>query len=97
MKKGTFTTLLFTIALLTSAIGNAQENTDREKGRPGPEKIMERLDADEDGKLSKEEASKAKRGRLAEKFDEIDTNSDGFIDLDEFKKFHEQRPKRREE
>ncbi|MEO9511240.1 MAG: EF-hand domain-containing protein [Flavobacteriaceae bacterium] len=97
MRKNIVTVALVTISLLTSVVGAAQDRSNKEKDRPNPEKILEHLDTDEDGKLNKEEVSKAKRGRLAEQFDEVDTNSDGFIDLEEFKKFHEQRPKRREE
>ena len=41
--------------------------------------ILQRLDADDDGKISKEEA----KGRILEHFEKIDTNKDGFIDRDE--------------
>ena len=41
--------------------------------------MIEDLDANKDGKISKDEA----RGRLKEDFDKIDLNKDGFIDREE--------------
>jgi len=41
--------------------------------------IGQRLDADGDGKISRSEA----RGRLKQRFDEIDKNSDGYLDESE--------------
>jgi Ca2+-binding EF-hand superfamily protein len=43
------------------------------------EGLIEDLDVNHDGKISREEA----RGRIKENFDKIDTNHDGFIDRDE--------------
>lgn len=51
-------------------------------GMPDPEAIFARMDADGDGKLSKDEA----RGPMRENFERIDLNKDGFISKDEFKK-----------
>jgi Ca2+-binding EF-hand superfamily protein len=44
--------------------------------------MMERMDTNKDGKISKDEA----KGVLAENFDRIDANKDGFIDKDELTK-----------
>ncbi len=44
--------------------------------------ILERMDANKDGKISKDEA----RGPIAENFDRIDTNKDGFIDKAELRR-----------
>ncbi|MFV1967198.1 MAG: EF-hand domain-containing protein [Pirellulaceae bacterium] len=47
--------------------------------RPGPQKMLARIksyDANEDGKISREEAA----GRVKQMFDRMDTNADGFID-----------------
>ena len=45
--------------------------------------IFERMDANKDGKISKEEA----KNRIADNFDRIDTNKDGYIDKDELRRF----------
>jgi Ca2+-binding EF-hand superfamily protein len=45
--------------------------------------IFERMDANKDGKISKEEA----KNRIAENFDRIDANKDGYIDKGELRRF----------
>jgi len=55
--------------------------------RPDPRKMFERMDADQSGGISKEEA----KGPLAKNFDEIDADSDGEITPEEMKAFHEQK------
>lgn len=47
---------------------------------------IEALDADKDGKLSKEEVKAD--AALTGKFDTLDTNKDGFLDKDELKAAH---------
>ena len=47
--------------------------------RPDPEKIMSRMDTNDDQKISISEA----KGRLKDNFTRRDKNSDGFISLDE--------------
>jgi Ca2+-binding EF-hand superfamily protein len=44
--------------------------------------ILERMDTNKDGKISKDEA----RGPIAENFERIDTNKDGYIDKDELRR-----------
>jgi Ca2+-binding EF-hand superfamily protein len=45
--------------------------------------ILDRMDSNKDGKISKAEA----RGPIADNFDRIDANKDGFIDKDELRRF----------
>lgn len=54
-------------------------------GKPDAAQILEMLDKDNNDKIDKDEASNARRGKISEDFDEIDTNEDGFIDLEELK------------
>lgn len=56
-------------------------------GPRGPEHFMQKLDADKDGKVSKDEW----RAKGDAMFSESDTNGDGFITRDEAKAFHEKR------
>lgn len=56
-----------------------QENFNHE--RPKPEDLLTKLDLNKDSKISKEEA----KGPLGEDFQTIDTNNDGFINLEELK------------
>jgi Ca2+-binding EF-hand superfamily protein len=77
MKTKTFTLLVLSAALLPFSL---QANTDNEagneqakKGPPNLEQILERMDADDNGMISKEEA----QGPMAKRFDQIDLNSDG--------------------
>lgn len=53
----------------------------QEKGRPNPEEMFTQMDANKDGKLSKDEVN----GPLKENFSKIDTNSDGYISKEELK------------
>ena len=46
------------------------------------EAAFTRADGNGDGKLSKEEA--ARMPAIAAKFDELDTNKDGFLNMEEF-------------
>jgi len=72
------------VALLIYA---ASSNTQRPNTgqRPSPEKIIEMLDANNDGRINKKETSKARKGKLTENFNQFDINKDGYIDLNELK------------
>src|SRR5262249_17990389 len=77
------------VLLVVGSYGQAQTKDD--KGPPKkafgktPEEIVENLlkamDADGDGKISRQEA----KGKLAEDFDKVDTNKDGYLDRKELR------------
>ncbi|MBC2845852.1 EF-hand domain-containing protein [Winogradskyella flava] len=73
---------VFSLVFMLGA--NAQENKGEKgrKERPTFAQLLEDMDANEDGKLSKDEI----KGRLKNRFDKIDLNEDGFITEEEFKK-----------
>ncbi len=83
MKRNSFKTGLFTVVLVCFVIGfsNAQSKGERPQERPTYAKLLEKMDANEDGQLSKEEV----KGRLKKMFTDIDTDEDGFISEEEFK------------
>lgn len=79
------------IGILTSCNLKAQQrdrNSD-EREPPTFEKLLKKMDKDEDGKLSKAEV----KGPLKNDFDKVDLNEDGYINEEEFKKAP--RPKRK--
>ncbi len=53
--------------------------------RPNPEKMLDLLDGNQDGKISKVEAEQAPRKYLSEHFCDFDQNEDEYIDLHELK------------
>jgi Ca2+-binding EF-hand superfamily protein len=82
------------LVIFLFAICCADPTYAQQKGRGkniDPDKVFEQLDADKDGKISKEEVDKTDRPRLKENFYKIDADSDGFISKEEFKKMIEQR------
>ncbi len=76
------------VALFFITYTNAQERGDQkpERGqRPAPpsyEELLQKMDANEDGKLAEIEA----KGPLSKDFKHIDANQDGFITKDELEK-----------
>ncbi|MFB9053660.1 EF-hand domain-containing protein [Formosa undariae] len=59
---------------------SAQDKGDR-KEPPIAEELIQKMDANEDGKLSEDEI----KGPLKEHFSDIDTDEDGFLTLKELK------------
>nr|WP_299389483.1 EF-hand domain-containing protein [Allomuricauda sp.] len=93
MKKDTFRTVLVLGVILmfssTSIFAQQGGQGDR-KGPPSFSKLLEKMDENEDGKLSEAEV----KGPLKNDFAKIDLNEDGYIDEEEFNKAP--KPKKRE-
>lgn len=70
------------VASMTLLVGMNAFSQDKKRERPSPEQMFEKLDANEDGKIVKDEI---KNERMLKRFDKMDANSDGAITLDELK------------
>lgn len=86
MKSNTLNLCIYTglMALLTSCQIKAQQQDGNSERRQPPTfaELLEHMDENEDGKLSKKEI----KGRLKNDFDKIDLNEDGYISEEEFEK-----------
>ena len=83
-------TLTLTALLALFSIGYADDAKPADAPatkQPDPEAIFKKLDANGDGKLSKEEFLKGKKdpAKAEERFKKLDKDGDGFLSLDEFK------------
>ncbi|MEP3209587.1 MAG: EF-hand domain-containing protein [Maribacter sp.] len=91
MKNNSFKTLVLIIGSVlffsNSALAQSQNRQERREP-PTFAELLEKMDANEDGKLSKEEV----KGRLKDHFEKVDVDEDGFITAEEFEKAP--RPKR---
>jgi len=67
----------------------AQERVSQTK--PSGEKMIAKIDTDGDGKISKDEADKAPKGKLKENFATIDTNKDSYLDKEEIKAYRKEK------
>lgn len=64
----------------------------QEKPKKGDhESVLEKLDANKDGKLSKAEVDASDKAKLKEKFADIDTNKDSFLDKVELKAYKKEK------
>lgn len=77
---------MYSILMISMAACGSSQNSSsdtqlgqRGQGRPTASQILSEMDANKDGKLSKEEV----KGPLAQDFDTIDTDDDGFISKEE--------------
>ncbi|WPR71930.1 EF-hand domain-containing protein [Flavobacterium sp. NG2] len=85
MKINNLKTILFSaLFLLIGTVVSFGQNDDKPKDRKPPtiEELFKQMDANKDGKLSKEEI----KGPLKDDFAKIDTNKDGFLTKEELKK-----------
>tara|TARA_R110002096_G_scaffold435414_1_gene660676 strand:- start:390 stop:674 length:285 start_codon:yes stop_codon:yes gene_type:complete len=78
-----------TLFMSTSSFGQSDNRPER-KEPPTFKELLEKMDANEDGKLSKKEI----KGPLKSDFAKVDTDEDGFISEKEFEKAP--KPKRKE-
>lgn len=92
--------MLLCVSVFAQRQGGQGENRGGQRGggqgqqrgeRPDASQILAMLDTNDDAKISKEEASKARRGKLSEDFDAIDSNEDGFLVLEELETFFNNR------
>ncbi len=81
MKRNIIKVGILFIAMITFSVAEMKAQNNK-KERPSYEELLEDLDTDEDGKLSKDEA----KGPLNDHFHEIDKDEDGYITEEEFKK-----------
>ncbi|WP_405576753.1 EF-hand domain-containing protein [Winogradskyella sp. Asnod2-B02-A] len=93
MKSNTLKSLIlvFGIALFMSSSAFAQSKDRPERKEPPTyAQLLKEMDANEDGKLAKDEL----KGPLKDDFTKIDTDEDGFISEEEFK--NAPKPERKE-
>lgn len=62
-------------AISCKSTEQSKKSNNRQNGHPSVDEIFEKMDANNDGKLSKSEV----KGPLVQMFSVIDTNEDGFI------------------
>lgn len=70
-----------TLFFANSSFGQSQDRQER-KSPPTFEELLEKMDTNDDGKLSKAEI----KGPLKKDFATVDTDEDGFITAEEFAK-----------
>lgn len=85
--------LLIAAGLLCGAASALAEPPPRERGEPAQRLL--RLDADQDGRISRDEATLSPR--LAQQFPLIDGNADGYLERAELEAYAEQRQALREQ
>ncbi|SNR46312.1 EF hand [Maribacter sedimenticola] len=82
MKRATLKTgLLFAIMIALGTLAATAQSKGERREPPTFKELLEQMDKDEDGQLSKDEV----KGPLQKDFDKIDANEDGFINEEELK------------
>ena len=74
--------ILSSVLIMASTSCSAQENPSQKGKKQGPpniDQLLEKMDANKDGKLSYEEV----KGPLKKDFETIDTNKDSFLSREE--------------
>ena len=89
--KNTGLALGATFLVATASFGQQRDRQER-KEPPTFAELLEKMDANEDGKLSKKEV----KGPLKEHFDEVDKDEDGFITEEELKNAPRPKGRRKE-
>lgn len=75
--------------------GRQGGNRPEQREKPNASKILAMLDTNDDNKIDRDEAANDKRGKISEGFSQIDSNEDGFIDLEELEaSLNNRKPKR---
>ena len=73
-----------------SSAAPANENPAKGKAeRPTPGAMFNQIDADGDGRLSRDEVNASSAKRLQRNFDAIDTDGDGYLSREEMRTFHQ--------
>lgn len=65
--------------------GGDRQGMKQRGGQPDAEMILKKLDTNNDGVIDKDEAANDERKGISDRFDEIDANEDGVINLEELK------------
>jgi len=91
MLGGLFTTGAFAQEKVVSGNKVVSNKTLTTEKKPSEEKLTTKLDADNDGKISREEADKSPRSKIKANFATIDTNKDTYIDKEELKAYRLQK------
>jgi hypothetical protein len=105
MKKFVVLSVVGMLALAWSLVSPGTAEAAKAKKKGDPEAMFKKLDADNDGKLTKEEFAKigevgkkpkaAKPKKIDQMFSKLDTNNDGSLSLEEFKKLSEVKGKKK--
>jgi Ca2+-binding EF-hand superfamily protein len=80
------------IVLVSAALASASALAEEPNSAKGTTDLFKTVDADADGKISKDEA--AANASFAKNFSAMDKNSDGFVSEDEYRKNTRHKPDR---